>query len=822
MRIVAASVCAIALFPFVSISSLTASTDDSQLASENQNTARFRDPTVPAEERAEDLISLLTIDEKVGQLGMTSPAIPRLGIPVYNWWNEGLHGNARAGDATVFPQAIALAATWDPNLHYQVAEVVSTEAREKNNAYTAAHNGDSARYYGVTIWSPNINIFRDPRWGRGQETYGEDPFLTGRMATAYVQGLEGSNIEGTVPEFLKAVGTLKHFAVHSGPEPDRRKFDAVISEKDFRETYLTAFETGVRLGKAQSVMSAYSAIGVTGTDDPSGNPIGGIPDPANPTLLTRILRDEWGFKGAVVSDVGAISAIYQDHQYIYEGKVTTAVTASIAAIKAGTDLCSDNTNTYANILDPTSSNGLVAGISTEDVDRALKRLLTLRFRLGLFDPPSDWPAAIPRESAPSPTDREYRDQLALEASEKSLVLLKNAADPQDPTHQALPWRVKKGEIIAVIGPTMDDINALEGNYYGTPINPINLLQGITNEFQPLGLEIVSEHAVALPNSSGAGDPAGIQRAVNLVKAADHVVLTLGIDPTLESEQSSLNVPGFFEGDRTTIQLPSAQQDLLKAVKTECAAEKKALTVIFTSGSALAFDAAQPDAVLQVWYYGAKGGTAVAKALAGEVNPGGRLPITFYASDADLPDFTDYAMAPHPPLAATSTTPAASASKGRTYRYFTGKPHYAFGYGLSYTTFRYSSPILINAGASSFATPKEQYLTDDPQNFIQVNVTVTNTGSVTGDEVVQLYAKPGSATPSLASEPKQKLIGFQRLSLAPGQTQTATIAVNLQNLRRWDDTSHRYKVDAGTYMIYARSSSDTPDQDSPSAPLTLHP
>jgi beta-glucosidase len=209
MRIVAASVCAIALFPFVSISSLTASTDDSQLASENQNTARFRDPTVPAEERAEDLISLLTIDEKVGQLGMTSPAIPRLGIPVYNWWNEGLHGNARAGDATVFPQAIALAATWDPNLHYQVAEVVSTEAREKNNAYTAAHNGDSARYYGVTIWSPNINIFRDPRWGRGQETYGEDPFLTGRMATAYVQGLEGSNIEGTVPEFLKAVGTLR-------------------------------------------------------------------------------------------------------------------------------------------------------------------------------------------------------------------------------------------------------------------------------------------------------------------------------------------------------------------------------------------------------------------------------------------------------------------------------------------------------------------------------------------------------------------------------------------------------------------------------------
>jgi beta-glucosidase len=612
-----------------------------------------------------------------------------------------------------------LAATWDPVLHQQVADVTSTEARERYNWYTAANQGASVHDTGVTVWAPNINIFRDPRWGRGQETYGEDPYLTGTMAAAYVRGLQGSYPDQ--PDFLKTVATLKHFAVHSGPELDRRAADNVVSELDFRETYLPAFEAGVRIGGAQSVMSSYNAIGVTGTaQDAQINPVGGIPAPANLALLTDILRKEWGFTGAVVSDVGAITAIWQNHNY-----ATSSTTASIDAIKAGNDLCGDGT-VYDSILDPNSPGGIVKGLTIKgNIDPALLRLLILRFRLGLFEPSSQWPAGVPTNpndavarTNPSDPERIRRDALSLQAAEEGLVLLKNQFTKTNEGQQnsPLPWQITAGETIAVIGPTMDTLPAILGDYSGFPINPLTILQGITNYFtksskyQPLNVKIVSEPAVTLPDApqSPSQNAAGIQRAVNLVKTADHVVLVIGLTTHLEREESGMVYEGINNGDRTTLQLPSAEQQLLAAVKAACDTALKPLTVVLTSGGGLAIDTTQADAIIQAWYCGPQGGTAVAEVLTGDVNPSGKLPITFYASDADLPDFTDYAMAPHPALPATPTTPAFSQSKGRTYRYFGGTPEYAFGYGLSYTTFKYDPAISIENGGAAIRVPRAPF------------------------------------------------------------------------------------------------------------------
>jgi beta-glucosidase len=790
------------------------------------------------------LMRQLSLQEKVGQMGQGCPAISDLDIPAYNWWSEGTNGYqapdayfvnlppAQANDpgVTVFPQAIALAATWDPVLHQQVGEVTSTEARERYNWYTAANKGDSVHDTGVTIWAPNINIFRDPRWGRGQETYGEDPYLTGTMATAYVKGLQGSYPEQ--PNFLRTVATLKHFAVHSGPELGRRAMNAVISEHDLRETYLPAFEAGIRIGKAQSIMSSYNAIGVTGTtDDAKNNPVGGIPAPANSMLLTDILRKEWGFSGAVVSDVGAITAIWQDHHF-----EDTPASASIAAIKAGNDLCGDG-SMYNSILDPNSATGLVKGITVKtDIDPALLRLLTLRFRLGLFDPSSKWPSDIstdPHDAVartnPHDSERIKRDALALKAAEESLVLLKNdfAKVNIGKQNSALPWEINSGETIAVIGPTMDILPAILGDYSGFPINPVTILQGITDYFtkspkyQPLNVKIVSEPAVSLPDApQPKTDEAGIQRAVGLVKTADHVVLVLGLTTHLEREESGMVYEGINNGDRTTLELPLEERKLLASVKEACAGTLKSLTVVLTSGGGLAMDTAEADAIMQAWYCGSQGGTAVAEALAGDINPSGKLPITFYAADGDLPKFEDYAMAPHPALQAASTTPAFPESKGRTYRYFTGKPEYAFGYGLSYTTFRYYPEMSIDKGSSAIMTPKDTRLKDDPKNYVNVSVTIANTGPRAGTEIVELYATPSLSCPSPLIEPKQKLVGFQRCMLGTNEVKKLTIPVNLQDLRRWDDTTHKYKIDSGTYQIYARSSSDTPNEKSASCRVTL--
>jgi beta-glucosidase len=691
----------------------------------------FRDPDLPVEKRIDDLIGRLTLDEKIGQMMMNSPAIPELGIPAYAWWNEALHGVARKGTATVFPQAIALAATWDPALHHRIADTISTEVWAKTNQLASRPSGKDSQFRGLTLWSPNINIFRDPRWGRGQETYGEDPFLTGRFAIAFVTGLQGDD-----PHYLKTVATLKHFAVHSGPESLRHQFNAVVSERDLHETYLPAFEAGVRLGHAWSIMSAYNAID-------------GVPAPANKRLLTDILRDTWGFPGAVVGDVDTVSDITRGHRYTKDN-----AEGSAAALKAGNDLCSGTT--YKALAD-----SLKRGLVTQaDIDAALRRLLLLRFKLGQFDPPDRVPfTKIPVSENDSPA----HEQLALQASRESLVLLKNDG--------ALPWDVKTIKTLAVIGPTAGDSQALVGNYNGTPARPVTLLKGLRDKLEPLGVQVNYEPGVPLVAGfqvKGVPDD-GLDRALAAAKAADHIVLTLGITPSLEGEEMRVNAPGFSGGDRTSILLPECQRDLIDKI----AALGKSFVVVLTNGSALSFDVSKPNAILDAWYYGEQGGNAVAEALVGDYDPSGRLPITFYQSDADLPAFTDYSMA------------------NRTYRYFKGKPLYAFGPGLSYTTFAYDGASLSAPQAGAGDT-------------VRLHVTVRNSGSRAGDEVVEVYAH--AMNPPVAM-PLEQLVGFQRVSFQPGEKKEIEIPVAVDSLRRWDETGNRYVVDPGAYELRVGPASD---------------
>jgi len=836
----------------------------------------FKNPSLPLEKRVDSLIGELTVEEKVSQLMMESPAIPRLGIPAYHWWNEALHGVARNGIATVFPQAIAMAATWNPDLHGQVADVISTEARAKNNEAVRKSGGDTKIYQGLTIWSPNINIFRDPRWGRGQETYGEDPFLTGRMGIAFVKGLQGTN-----PTYLKTVGTLKHYAVHSGPEELRHKFDAVVSARDLHETYLPAFEAGITEGKAMSIMSAYNAVN-------------GIPAPANHYLLTEVLREQWGFQGAVVGDVDTVGDIFGKNSHAY---VKDAATASALALKAGNDLCSGGTYKALN-------ESLKLGLVNEgDVDRALKRLFTLRFKLGQFDPADSVPyTKIPLSENNSPA----HDALALEAARQSLVLLKNDG--------TLPWNPKDLKTVAIIGPTADDRSALLGNYSGSPAKPVTLLKGLQSRLESLGITVLHDSAIPLvtgfretgrpfpegvlftdtnrttpglkgelfendnfqgepksvrndaqldllwneaqpvpgiplrgaavrwsgviiPQQSGdyalsatftgtaklflddaliAGEvkprdpkqvttisagvkmtagqpyrvlieynqgtndpagriqfgwraPGGMQSALALAQKADHIVLMLGITPGLEGEEMKVSADGFSHGDKVSLQLPKIQRELIEKV----AALGKPFVVVLTNGSPVSLDTSKPNAILEAWYYGQRGGDAVAEALLGEYNPGGRLPITFYQSENDLPPFTDYSM------------------KNRTYSYFTGKPLYAFGHGLSYTQFIYGEQSISSESAKAADT-------------VNVSVNVSNTGKLAGDEVVQVYVH---AIHPPVTMPIESLVGFQRITLAPGETKTVSIPVKISSFRRWDEKANRYVIDSGDYELRVGSASD---------------
>jgi beta-glucosidase len=799
--------------------------------------AAYRDPDAPLERRVQDLIARMTLEEKVSQLQYTSAAIPRLGVPEYNWWNEALHGVARAGRATVFPQAIGLAATWDTALIRRIGATIAVEARAKH--HEAARQGRRGIYEGLTFWSPNINIFRDPRWGRGMETYGEDPHLAGRLAVAFVRGLQGDD-----PRYLAAVATPKHFAVHSGPEPDRHRFDAVVSREDLRDTYLPHFETAMREGGAWSIMCAY-------------NRVYGHPACASSLLLDSVLRRAWGFTGYVVSDCWAVSDIHTGHR-----TEPDEVHAAAAALKAGTDLsCGPE---YASL-----TKAVAQGLVTEaQVDTALARLLRARFRLGVFDPPERLPFPAARPDAPPAmaviTAASHR-ALALEAARKSLVLLKNEGG-------ALPLRRDLGTI-AVIGPNADDLDLLLGNYNGMPVDPVTPLEGIRRAVAP-GAQVLyapgADVAPGMPslavvpsgaldvrgeyfaNHEFAGPPAlrrddaavdftwwdtvparglpadsfavrwtgtltgpvtgsyglgvraaggvrlflddsllvefserhvvltqwtmvdltaGVPRRLRLdyvdrradaivqlvwavpnprlreealeaARRADAVVMMLGLSPRLEGEEMTVNVPGFTGGDRTSLDLPATQRELLEAV----VAVGKPTVLVLLNGSAVAVNwaAEHVPAILEAWYPGQAAGTAIADVLFGHVSPGGRLPVTFYRSVDELPRFDDYGMA------------------GRTYRHFTGTPLFPFGHGLSYSTFAYENlrvPVEVRAG-----------------DTLRVSVEVANTGTRAADEVVQLYVieRPGSRG-------VRTLAGFQRVSLSPGERTSVRFAVAPRHL-----------------------------------------
>jgi beta-glucosidase len=701
----------------------------------------YLDPSLPIEKRVDDLISRMTLEEKISQMMNAAGPIDRLGIPKYDWWNEGLHGVARAGYATVFPQAIGLAATWDPDLIHEVATTISTEARAKYNEFV--RQGDHSRYKGLTFWSPNINIFRDPRWGRGQETYGEDPYLTARLAVAFVKGMQGDD-----PRYLKVVATPKHYAVHSGPEPERHGFDAVVDERDLRETYLPAFRAAIVEGKAASVMCAYNR-----TD--------GEPCCANKRLLTDILRQEWGFNGYVVSDCGAIDDIYKHHSY-----AKSVDQASALAVKAGTDLSCGTE--YKSLVQAVNDKL----ISEAEIDTALKRLMTARFRLGMFDPPALVPySRIPFSENDSPAHR----ALSLKAARESLVLLKNQ-------NHTLPLS-KHLKTIAVIGPNANAPEVLLGNYNGQPSKSVTPLEGIRNNLPPAtnilyaqGATLTGEESGSGPGASGRpqGDPNSVgtprrsaeelkAEAISTARQADAVVMVLGIAPSIEGEEMKVNINGFRGGDRTALELPKAQEDLLKAMQSI----GKPVVLVLLGGSAIAVNWADENvpAIVDAWYPGEEGGTALAELLFGDYNPAGRLPVTFYKSADQLPPFTDYRM------------------QGRTYRYFKGEPLYSFGFGLSFTRFQYDG--------LQFSTKRIK-----PGEGVTVSVNVRNTGDRAGDEVVQMYVTHMGASVPV---PIRSLAGISRVFLGPGEARKISFPLSREQISVIDNAGRRV-VEAGEFEV----------------------
>ncbi|OAG66458.1 glucan 1,4-alpha-glucosidase [Xanthomonas floridensis] len=843
----------------------------------------YLDTQLPFETRAADLVSRMTLEEKAAQMQNAAPAIPRLRVPAYDWWNEALHGVARAGGATVFPQAIGLAATFDTPLMAEVATAISDEARAKHHAFLA--RDEHKRYQGLTFWSPNINIFRDPRWGRGQETYGEDPFLTARMGVTFVQGLQAQQ-----GPYRKLDATAKHFAVHSGPEADRHHFDVHPSERDLHETYLPTFQALVQEGHVAAVMGAY-------------NRVNGESASAS-TRLEGILRRDWGFDGYIVSDCAAIRDIWQNHKI-----VPTPEAAAALGVKHGTDLdCGD---TYASL-----PKAVRAGLIDEaTIDTSLKRLMTTRMRLGMFDPPAKVPwAQIPASVNQSP----QHDALARRTARESLVLLKN--DGLLPLTSTL-------KRIAVVGPTADDPMSLLGNYYGTPAAPVTILQGIRDaapqaevvyargsdlvegredpnaaapidarylrpaadakqngltgeyfkgrslagqpvltridpriafrwdrnaptddavgrgELQPgqaldkddfsvrwhgqllppvtgeYALQIAADDGVRLfldgkllidqwsdaPRMRGGnasvrldagkaydlrveyyeatrdagvrlawrmpGAKPPLQEAVDAARNAEVVVFVGGLTGDVEGEEMDVNYPGFAGGDRTDTRLPKPQRELLQALQ----ATGTPVVAVLTTGSALAVDWAQQHvpAILLAWYPGQRGGSAVGDVLFGQASPGGRLPITFYKEAERLPAFDDYAM------------------RGRTYRYFAGKPLYPFGHGLSYTQFTYSDLRLDRTTLSADGT-------------LRATLKVRNTGKRAGDEVVQLYLHPLDPKRERAGK---ELRGFQRMTLQPGEQREVAFTLKAADaLRIYDEQRKTYAVDPGAYEVQIGASS----------------
>lgn len=688
----------------------------------------FQNTSLPIEERVSDLVSKLTLEEKVSQMLNNTPAIERLNIPSYNWWNECLHGIGRTDyKVTVFPQAIGMAAAWDKYLMKEVATAISDEGRAIYN--DASSKGNREIYYGLTYWTPNINIFRDPRWGRGQETYGEDPYLTGTLGKSFVGGLQGDD-----PKYLKAAACAKHYAVHSGPENTRHSFNTFVTTYDLWDTYLPAFRDLVEDANVAGVMCAYNAYS-------------GQPCCANNLLMQEILRDKWHFTGYVTSDCGAIDDFYRFHKTHPEAKYAAA-----DAVYNGTDIDCGN-EAYKALVDAVKS-----GIITESqLDVSLKRLFTIRFRLGMFDPASDVKYSQINTSV---LESQKHKDLALKMTRESIVLLKNE-------NNTLPLS-KKLKKVAVIGPNADNEVSVLGNYNGFPTEIVTPYKAIKNKLK--GTEVVLEKGIDFVKAPENGQ-SDITALAKRFKDVDVVIFVGGISPELEGEEMPVKIEGFTGGDRTSIKLPKVQTDLMKAL----VAENIPTVFVMMTGSAIAteWESQNIPAILNAWYGGQDAGTAIADVLFGDYNPAGRLPVTFYAKDSDLPPFNSYEM------------------KNRTYRYFDGQVLYPFGYGLSYTKFEYAPiqmPSTVKTGEN-----------------VKVSVNVKNTGKVEGEEVVQLYMSyPGTKE----LKPLYALKGFERITLKAGETKTVEFELSPRDLGLADD-SGILKVSEGKRRLYIGSTSPTP-------------
>lgn len=688
---------------------------------------RKKNPAVEAEyrKRAAELVSQMTLHEKVSQMLSWSPEIERLGIPAYNWWSEGIHGVGRAGTATVFPQAIGMAAAFDEDMMQEVGNAVGVEARGKYNL-CRSHN-DRDIYKGLTVWAPNINIFRDPRWGRGHETYGEDPFLTSRLGVRFVEGMQGDD-----PNYLQAAACAKHFAVHSGPESDRHHFNAIVSKQDMWETYLPAFRALVKEAGVEAVMGAY-------------NRTNGEPCCGSKTLLVDILRGKWKFDGHVTSDCWAIKDFHEGHM------VTDGPVDSVAlAVNNGCDLNCGNLYSY---LEQAVQEGKV---KEETIDESLTRLYVTRMRLGMFDAEDKVPY---NKIGHDQVDSKAMKALNQKVAENILVLLKNK-------DSLLPLDKSKLHTVGVVGPNADNRKALVGNYEGTASEYVTILDGL-HEYLGDDVQIRYSqgchlYADKINNLSHSNEL--LSEVQGVCDESDVVIACLGLDAGLEGEEGDEGNQ-FASGDKPTLKLPGHQEDILKA----CVESGKPVILVLLGGSALAVNYADENvgAILEAWYPGAQGGRAVAKALFGDVNPQGKLPVTFYHSDDDLPEFTDYSM------------------KGRTYRYMEMEALYPFGYGLSYTKFSFHDAKLSAAEAGA--------------DGLDVTVTVRNDGDRAGRESVEVYVKaerPGT--------PNAQLKGLKKVSLAAGEEKQVTVHLPLAAFALCDEEGTPI-VEAGEYSVYVGAS-----------------
>ena len=667
----------------------------------------YQNPKLSPKERALDLCGRLTLDEKVGLMTHYSKPVERLDVPVFQWWSEALQGVGRNGNATVFPITMAMAATFDTVLVERVFTAVSDEARIKYNK--ACRMGTQREmYHGLSFWTPNINIFRDPRWGRGQETYGEDPYLTAVMGKSVVRGLQGP----MDAPYQKLLACAKHFAVHSGPEWSRHRFNAEnIKPRDLHETYLYAFRALVKEAKVAEIMCAYNSF--------EGKPCCG-----SDRLLQQILRDEWHFEGLVTSDCWAVDDFWKEWGHHYSESKTVAVSE---AVIAGTDVeCGE---TFGSLKD-----GVKEGrIKEETIDRSLLRLLEARFRLGDFDDPhlNPW-NRIPDGRLCCQT----HSDLALDAARKSIVLLRNEKN-------TLPLEASMGNVqcsMVIMGPNANDAEMQWGNYNGFPLHTVTLSEGI---------QAINPSAMLIPWKRD------VQQQVEAAADAETVIFCGGISPRLEGEEMNVDEPGFKGGDRTMIELPQDQRDILAALHKA----GKRVILVLCSGSAIGLVPEQQttDAILQAWYGGQAGGQAVAEVLFGRVNPSGKLPVTFYRNVEQLPDFEDYNM------------------EGHTYRYFRGEPLYSFGYGLSYSKFSY--------GKARFSDG-------------QLTLSVSNKGKRVGTETVLVYISKVGDTDG----PIRTLRAFQRVDVAAGATQTVSIPLPPSAFEWWDVKSNAMRILPGQYVI----------------------